>query len=87
MKASGSYPDRYHYLGNQQWDYFRYLAQQTDYLDEKEEKYIQMNQEIYDDSKKFHPKFPGGPDSYRKRNYEVDREKGVWKSSIESEVI
>ena len=84
LKKSGMYPDRYHYLGNQQWDYFRYLAHQVGILDNKEENYIRMNQEIYDDSKKYHPKFPGGPDVYRQRNYVVDRSKGEWQS-IETE--
>ena len=81
MKKGDLYPDRYHYLGNQQWDYFRFLALQTNFLDEEEEKYIKMNQEIYEDSKKHHPKFPGGPDTYRRRNYIVDRKKAEWKST------
>jgi len=78
LKAKNEYPDRFHYLGDSQWDYFRYLANQSKLLDIEEEEYIRLSQEVYDDNKKFTPKYPGAPDSYRSRSYNVDRKAGTW---------
>ena len=78
LKANNEYPDRFHYLGDNQWDYFRYLANQSKLLDTEEEEYIRLSQEIYNDNKKYTPKYPGAPDSYRSRSYNVNRKAGKW---------
>lgn len=78
LKGKNEYPDKFHYLGENQWYYFRYLASQSGLLDAEEEKYIQIAQEIFDNNKKYLPKYPGEIDSYRSRSFSVNRVDGTW---------
>lgn len=73
-----AYPDRYHYLGDQQWAYCRFLARSAGCLSQKEEMYLKVSEEIYNHNKQLFPAYPGGPDSYRRRRYAVDRKEGTW---------
>jgi len=63
-----------HYLGDNQWDYCRAMAQISGMYDEEMNKYLKMNQAIYEYSRmrnggKVFPFGPFGPDSYRSVKY------------------
>jgi hypothetical protein len=73
-----NFPDKFHYLGDEQWEYFRFLARSSNIFDEFEDLYLRTNEQIYNDNKDNFPKYPGAPDLYRNRNYVVDRDSGSW---------
>lgn len=80
FKEISQFPDKYHYLGDDQWEYFRFLIREihSGYVNTEEELYINTNRAIYDDNKNNFASYPGGKDSYRQRRYLVDRKTGVW---------
>ena len=67
-------PRKYHYLGEEQWDYCLTLARGAGIDDEDIRKYIEVNKQIYDDNSAHKPAYIGAPDTYRKREYIVDRQ-------------
>lgn len=72
------YPHKYHFLGDGQGAYLRYIASEAGVFGIDEDCYIKTMQEIYDDNKRNFPLYPGGPDDFRKRSYDVDRSTGSW---------
>lgn len=82
LKERGLFADKYHYLGNAQWDYCRSLLSLSAGVDEREEEvsdhlhrmasFIDMIEQIYNDNSARRPAFTGGPDTYRRRRYRVD---------------
>jgi thioredoxin reductase len=71
-----------HYLGSMQWDYNRRLAKLAGVFDEELDAELRLREGIYNYSSAARPAFPGAPDVYRDRQYSVDRERGVFSSSL-----
>ena len=78
LRLSNEFPDKFHYLGDTQWSYFRFLCEQTYGCRPEDDKYITTCEDIYNDNKRHFPAYPGAPDTYRKRLYSVDRSTGGW---------
>jgi hypothetical protein len=74
FEASLDVPRNYHYLGDTQWDFIKWMAAQSGRLDATLESYLETNRAIYNDNKGAMPDYPGGPDTYRQRVYTaIDR--------------
>jgi hypothetical protein len=69
--------EKYHYLGDAQWDYQRFLANAAG-TDESQLKYIDVLQEIYNDNSSNRPPYPGAKDDYRNSEYTVEKESLSW---------
>jgi hypothetical protein len=65
--------ERYHYLGDAQWNYCRFLANATGSITDREIKYIDTIEQIYNDNTINRPPYPGAPDDYRNGEYLLDK--------------
>ena len=69
----------YHYMGDAQWTYCKEIAMQTGQFSPSFDAYIETSRVIYNDTKQAMPRFPGGPDLYRRRTYHnIDRTKATF---------
>lgn len=71
--------EKFHYLGDLQWEYCRFLTNAAGITDEKQLKYIQMMEEIYNDNSLSRPVYTGAPDNYRNSEYSLDYDTLIWK--------
>lgn len=63
----------YHNLGDYlQFEYMRYMAEQTTALDERLSSYIEMIESIYYDNSANKPIYPGAQPAYRNRRYKIN---------------
>jgi len=82
---AGLFDDKYHYLGDEQFQYMRMLARSSGHLlppigssggDEEKPRqlgrYIDLIEAIYTDNGLHKPKYVGAPDTYRNRRYRVN---------------
>jgi thioredoxin reductase len=67
-----------HHLGNAQWDYCRRLLRMAGVADPDWETAISVNEAVYNHVGHKRPHFPGGADTYRALEYEVDHQRGRW---------
>ena len=74
LKRRGLFDQKYHYLGDEQWNYVRRLAALScsGATLSRYEAYIDILQQIYNANSARRPAFTGGPDSYRSRKYVVN---------------
>jgi len=72
-------PKDAHHLGNAQWDYCRRLLALAGIEDSAWQTAISVNEAVYNHVGPLRPQFPGGPDSYRELEYEVDHTMGRWR--------
>jgi len=80
LEESGKRLRDAHHMSAKQWSYCREIFEQVDPLKMEElDQILSVNEEVYNDVGKFRPKFPGGADEYRKRQYHVDRKTLSWK--------
>ena len=70
--------EKFHYLGDSQWEYCRFLSDAAGIVDERQLKYIKVTEEIYNDNSLSKPAYPGAPDDYRKVEYSVDNQALTW---------
>lgn len=93
LKASGTFQEKYHYLGGQlQWDYLHRLVRHVEELHgngsteqlfrgplRKLHLYLDILQAIYEDNVLHRPQYVGAPDTYRERRYRIlNVERGLW---------
>mmetsp|Transcript_35971 Transcript_35971/g.34053 ORF Transcript_35971/g.34053 Transcript_35971/m.34053 type:complete len:514 (-) Transcript_35971:200-1741(-) len=69
--------EKYHYLGDAQWNYQRFLVDAAG-IDGDQLKYIDMLQEIYNDNSLNRPPYPGAKDDYRSNEYVVNKDSLSW---------
>lgn len=67
-----------HHLGDKQWNYLRRLLAVAGVDDPAWETAISTNEAVYNHVGPQRPKFPGGPDTYRRRTYIVNHASGEW---------
>jgi len=81
--------EKFHYLGDEQFDYNRQLLRLAkpfleryhpsgDAFLERLEKYLKFLQEVYQDCTSQRPPYPGAPDEYRNREYDVNSVDLTW---------
>jgi thioredoxin reductase len=68
-----------HHLGNAQWDYCRRLLRMAGVADPDWKTAISVNEAVYNHVGPQRPQFPGGADSYRALEFEVDHTAGRWR--------
>jgi len=68
-----------HHLGNNQWDYCRRLLALGGVSDPGWELAISVNEAVYNHVGPLRPSFPGGADTYRANEFEVDHAAGRWR--------
>ncbi|CAM9225747.1 unnamed protein product, partial [Phaeothamnion confervicola] len=77
----GLRPRDTHYLGEMQWNYNRQIAGLAGCLDDALERRLRLAEAIYNDAGDQRRGFPGGPDTYRRREYHVDWAAGTFTTS------
>ena len=70
--------EHFHYLGDAQWDYQRFLSHSAGRDTEKQQKYIDVTEQIYNDNSARRPPYPGAPDKYRDGEYSLDTASLSW---------
>ena len=70
--------EKFHYLGDAQWDYCRLLAKSSGCDNERQLLYLKTMEEVYNDNVLMRPPYPGAPDTYRNSEYFVDYETLEW---------
>lgn len=81
LKFNGSQDtavQKFHFLDKAQWKYRRFLAQSAGLDSEKEMKYINATEQIYNDTSSIRPPYVGAPDTYRDSEYHLDYETFEW---------
>ena len=74
LKVRGLFESKYHYLGGDlQWDYCRDIADAAGVSHPRLLMHLQTLQEIYRDVSANKPAYPGARDTYRDRQYRIDR--------------
>ena len=64
----------YHYYGNKlQFDYMKYVSKEANILTQRFSSYLKMIEEIYNDNLDNRPKYCGASDTYRNRNYHINK--------------
>ena len=71
--------EKFHYLGDAQWEYCRFLSDAAGIVDERQLKYLKVTEEIYNDNSMSKPAYPGAPDNYRNVEYSLDYQNLTWK--------
>lgn len=71
--------EKFHYLGDAQWDYCRLLAKSSGCDHERQLLYLKTMEEIYNDNVLMRPPYPGAPDTFRNSEYFIDYETMEWK--------
>lgn len=74
----GTAVEKFHYLGDAQWEYFRHIARASGSDDEKQMRYIDVIEQIYNDNASIRPPYPGAPDTYRDSEYTLDYDTFEW---------
>jgi thioredoxin reductase len=74
----GTAVEKFHYLGDAQWDYFRHIAHASGGNDEKQMRYIDVLEQIYNDNASIRPPYPGAPDTYRDSEYTLNYDTFEW---------
>lgn len=69
---------KFHFLDKAQWKYRRFLACSAGLDSEKEMKYIDATEQIYNDTSSIRPAYVGAPDTYRDSEYSFDNETFEW---------
>ena len=70
--------EKFHYLGDAQWEYCRFLAESSGFDHGRQLRYLKTTEEIYNDNASMRPPYPGAPDTYRNSDYAVDYETLKW---------
>ena len=74
----GTAVEKFHYLGDAQWDYFRHIARASGSDNDKQMRYIDAIEQIYNDNASIRPPYPGAPDTYRDSEYTLDYDTFEW---------
>jgi thioredoxin reductase len=69
---------KFHFLDKAQWKYRRFLARSAGLDNDKEMKYIDATEQIYNDTSSLRPPYVGAPDTYRDSEYHLDLETFEW---------
>ena len=69
---------KFHFLDKAQWKYRRFLARAAGLDSDKEMKYIDATEQIYNDTSSIRPPYVGAPDTYRNCEYQLDYETFEW---------